>query len=241
MRAQPYSFIYVLLTVLSYDENRVGAAAAAIRQPQSPKCLPSGPLLENVCRLQAGYLSHFCARTVLCTLCDMRWPVEWGLGLRLLIGYVLCLVPVNSEGYSSKVFRWFFPWPQSVSSHVCVLIITCPPKSQGGSVQISHFLLQPSAFWYCALYTWATLTCFSFWILLSLGRLLGATWDPPSPRHGLGLSSHWSGTELLSFCLPDLRDHRPSFPDICILKLLFCIFCLWFCVLFCFLFVWGQK
>ena len=195
-----HSFMYYW-PMLSYDENRVGAAAAAIRRTTKPKMFAVWPFVENVCRLQArGYLSHFCARTVLCTLCDMRWPVEWGLGVTSFDW--LCLMSSSCE------LRGLFPLRFSGGSfpglsqfpHTCVLIITCL-KSQGGSRANLPFSPCTTLCFLvlCPVYLSHLDLLFLFWILLSLGRLLGATWDPPSPRHGLGLSSQWSGTELLSF------------------------------------------
>lgn len=47
------------------------------------------------------------------------------------------------------------------------------------------------------------------------------------------LSRRWCGGQRAPLiCFPCLGDHCPSFPHVCILKLLFCVFCLWFCVLF---------
>ena len=181
---------------------------------------------------------RFCVITV-------NYVVTWWVGIRsyvfwLVMSYVQFLW--TQRVIPSKVFRWFFPWPQSISSH------TCPdqhlPEVSGWIPCKSTIfsLHNPLLSMYCALHTWATLTCFSFFGFSSIWE---DCWAPPeihlphamawdSQANDLGLRAHL-------ICLPDLRDHRPSFPDICILKQLFCIFCLWFCVLFCFLFVWGQK
>ena len=67
-----HSFMYYWW-MLSYDENRVGAAATEIIRTTKPKIFAVCPFVENVCRLQSrGYFPYFCARTVLCTLCELH-------------------------------------------------------------------------------------------------------------------------------------------------------------------------
>ena len=111
----------------------------------------------------------------------------------------------------SKIFRWFFPWPQSISSLTCPdqhlpeVSVWIPCKSPIFSLHNSllsgtvPYILEPP---------WPVFIYF-FWNLINLGRLLGATWDPPSPHHGLGLSSQRSGTESSSHLSPRSQGSPP--------------------------------
>lgn len=141
---------------------------------------------------------------------SVNYVVTWWVGIRscvfwLVMSYVQFLW--TQRVIPSKVFRWFFPRPQSISSH------TCPdqhlPEVSGWIPCKSPIfsLHSPLLSMYCALHTWATLTSFSFFGFSSIWE--GCTWDPPSPRHGLGLSSQWSGTESSSHLSPRSQGSPP--------------------------------
>lgn len=242
MGAQPCSFIYVLLTdAFLWRKQGWGSCN---RDQTNHKA-------QNICRLalcrkclqtpgQRLFPSLLCQNDFVYSLWIMWWPGEWGLGVASFDW--LCLMSSSCE------LRGLFPLRFSGGSspglsqfpHTHVLINTCL-KSRGGS----HANLPFSP---------CTALCF----LCTVPYILEPPWplflfldSPQSGKaapeihlpHAMAWDSQASDLGLRAhlICLPDLRDHRPLFPDICILKLLFCIFCLWFCVLFCFLFVWGQK
>lgn len=187
-----------------------------------------------ICRLRLRIISLLLCQTVcvLSVICDDLLSGDWSSAsfdwLCLMSNSSCELRRVQFPQVSGGSFPGLSRFPHRVSWSSWSL--------RGGSRAISHFLCTTLYHsWYWCLYTWATLTCFPFLDSPQSGRLLGATWDPPSPRRP-AWDSQASDLELSSsHFVSQISGSRPSFPDICILKLLFCIFCLWFfAVLFVF-------
>lgn len=110
--------------MLSYDKNRIGAAATEIIRTTKPKIFAVWPFVENVCGLQSEVISLISVPEQFCVL-SVSYAVTWWVGIRnfvfwLVMSYVQVLW--TQRVIPSKVFRWFFPRPQSISS------LTCPDQ-----------------------------------------------------------------------------------------------------------------
>lgn len=158
------------------------------------------------------------------TLSDALWIVRWpGQS-----AYELCPTLFELRGsFSLTLSCGFFPQAWLVSSHKHPDNTQLKPQDDS-CVNLQNFLsVHLSPPWFCTLHTSSP---WPIWILLYSWRLPSSI---PTPRPENCLKAIiWGSHRTHLICFPSLRGHGPSIHDVHVLKLLFCIFCLWFCVFF---------